>query len=99
MNHFNQHWTRTTEADESTHSAFPDTRSTHNAKNQKKKKIESMLLKKKFNNDARYNNVILRPSYQNIASFDLFLPLSHSSMTVGGRRVALVGFYNCRRIL
>jgi len=79
MNNLNQHWTRTTEADESTHSAFPDTCSTHNAKNQKNQKIESMLLEKKVNSDARYNDVIFRPFYHSIAPFDLSLPLSHFS--------------------
>ena len=42
-----------------------------------------MLLEKKVNSDARYNDVILRPSDQNIAWFGLSLPLSHSSITVG----------------
>jgi hypothetical protein len=102
MNRFNQHRTRTAEADESAHSAFPDTCSTHNAKNQKIKKNESMLIAKKVNSDARYNDVILRPFHQNIAPFDLSLPLSHSSKTVAvQRRVAVSSgsLYNCCRIL
>ena len=41
-----------------------------------------MLFGKKFSSDARYNDVIFRPFYQGIAPFDLFRPLSHSSMTV-----------------
>ena len=85
MNHFSQHWTRTSEADESTHSAFPDTCSTHDAEYQKKKKNWEPAFRKKVDSDARYNNVILRPFFhQNIAPFYLFLPLSHlaSSMTV-----------------
>ena len=76
--------TQSTETGESTHSAFPDTCSPHNAKNPKKKKL-SVLPEKKVNSDAWYNDVILCPFFhQNIAPFDLFLPLSHlaSSMTV-----------------
>jgi len=38
-----------------------------------------MLLEKKVNSDARYNDVIFRPFYHSIAPFDLSLPLSHFS--------------------